>query len=515
MVATEEQTEETAIHPELQDQIVLQMQTTLYEKSLHDFVKAAWHIVEPGMEFRDNWHIKAICSHLEATARGEISQLLVNVPPGTSKSLICCVFFPAWIWTTQPMKRFLFFSYSENLSYRDSLKTRDIIRSAWYQARWNVQLKADRDTGQRFENTDGGWRLVGSIAGRGLGEHGDFTICDDPHNVLQAESDADRQKVTRWFEGVFCVRGEVRNTKRILIMQRLHSLDCSGIALEKGGWTHLCLPMKYETDHPLATMRNRPTKLGFYDPRTTHDELLWPQVYGLDKIANMEVNMGAYGAAGQLQQRPAPRGGGMFKRDWFPIKPAIPTLRKIVAYVDKAGTEGGTGAETAIVLIGEYEDGTATLESMRVKYIILECIHGRWEAAERESIIKQTAYIWESTYGFIEWWVEEEPGSGGKESAQSTIANMVGFSVKAEKVTGDKATRAEPLASQASVGKLSMKQAAWNRYALEEFEVFPVGKHKDIVDAASGGFNKLHQAMGGINSVNEIRTGRASIDDAQ
>lgn len=222
----------------------------------------------------------------------------------------------------------------------------------------------------------------------------------------------------------------------------------------------------------------------------------------------MEVNMGAYGAAGQLQQRPAPRGGGMFKREWFPVVNTTPPLRRIVAYVDKAGTKEGTGAETAIILIGEYADSSAGLEAMRTKYIILECIHGRWEAAEREAIIKSTAETWQDQYGFVEWWVEEEPGSGGKESAQSTIANLVGFSCKAEKVTGDKATRAEPLASQASVGKIKMRAAAWNGYALDELEVFPVGKLRDVVDALGGGFNKLWSPSTGIGSASELRTGK-------
>lgn len=490
------------------------LKRTLHEKSLHEFVKSAWPIIEPGIPFNNNWHILAICLHLEAVARGEIDQLLINVPPGTSKSLITCVFFPAWIWTTQPMKRFLFFSYSETLSYRDSLKTRDLVRSAWYQAQWPVTLKADRDTGQRFENTSGGWRLVGSISGRGLGEHGDFSICDDPHNVLQAESEVDRQTVTRWFEGVFCVRGEVRGAKRILIMQRLHASDCSGTALEKGGWTHLCLPMRYEHDHPQACTKERPTCLGFSDPRTVDGELLWPAIYGETKVANMEVNMGAYGAAGQLQQRPAPRGGGMFKREWFQILPMVPQLKKIVAYVDKAGTNEGQGAETAIVLMGEFRDESAGLEAMKLKYIILECIHGRWEAAEREAVIKQTAQAWAAQYGYIEWWVEQEPGSGGKESAQGTVANLPGFTCKMEKVTGDKTTRAEPLASQASVGKIRMKAAQWNTYVLDELEVFPMGKLKDCVDATSGAFNHLWAPTGAIRSASEIRMGRRADNSA-
>lgn len=200
----------------------------------------------------------------------------------------------------------------------------------------------------------------------------------------------------------------------------------------------------------------------------------------------------------------------MFKREWFQIVPALPAMKKLVAYVDKAGTKEGTGAETAIVLMGSFDDASAGLATMRTKYIILECIHGRWNADQREAIIKQTAEMWRATYHHIDWWVEEEPGSGGKESAQSTIANMVGFSVKAEKVTGEKSVRAEPLASQASVGKVRMKAAAWNRYVLDELEVFPMGKIKDVVDACGGAFNKLWAPGGGITSASQISFGRKS-----
>ena len=709
---------------------IFALKKQLAEKSLHDFVKQAWHVVEPDVPFTDNWHIAAICDHLQAVSDEKIPQLLINIPPGTSKSMITGVFWPAWEWTTRPGKRFMFSSYSESLSLRDSMRARDLITSDWYQKRWAVKIKDDQNSKSRFSNNVGGWRIVGSVSGRGIGEHPDFNcvdgetrvqcrngiarikdivergfgtevlsynhhtkqteyraivsrskkpgqdtiairtvtgkriiatrkhpvfvigkgyisagdlqkgdrlvscvrnvqngICveekiispkvlllpvlasgtrsaqgkvrrvrnddagkreevghspyrlqgqqrfdepdlsvlsrktsrwkeieshvdtdvvdsvedegfrahvydigveanhnffaegvlvhncaDDPHNVLQAESEADRTSVLRWFEGVFCVRGEARNVKRVLIMQRLHSLDCSGVALEKKGWCHICLPMRYEIDHPFGTTKERATPLGFYDPRTVDGELLWPAIYSAEKVANLEVNMGVYVAAGQLQQRPSPRGGGMFKRDWFQILPVCPRLRKVVAYVDKAGTAGGSGAETAIVLFGEYEDAMHGLESMRYKYVMLDVIHGRWEAAGREAVIKQTAQIYEQRYGFVDWWVEEEPGSGGKESAQGTIANLVGFSVKAEKVTGDKATRAEPLASQASVGKVKMLAAAWNNYALDELEVFPMGKLKDIVDAASGGFAKLWHPGGGIGSASELRTGKVFAD---
>jgi predicted phage terminase large subunit-like protein len=484
--------------------------TRLAEQSLHDFVSQAWHVIEPEEKFFDNWHIQAICFHLEAVTEGKIPQLLINVPPGTMKSLLCCVFWPAWVWTTKPGKRFMFSSYSESLALRDSMRTRDLVANEWYQKRWPVQLKEDQNTKGRFDNSASGWRIVGSISGKGIGEHPHFNIVDDPHNVLQAESDAERQSVTRWFEGVFCVRGEILDAKRVLIMQRLHSQDCSGVALSKGGWQHLCLPMKFDPEHKTATLKLRPTSLGFFDPRTKRGELLWPDKYTAFKVANMEVNLGLYGAAGQLQQEPSPRGGGKFKRNWFEILEACPTLTNIVRYWDKAGTKGGTGAETSGALMGTYIDAGTSLPSMRQKFIVLDVISLREEAAEREAIIRQTAQADKMKWGYVTTWVEQEPGSGGKESAQSTVGNLIGFTCNVERVTGSKEVRADPMATQASVGKVKFLLGRWNSQALDELEAFPNGRLKDIVDALSGAFNKFFEPSEAFASTEGIRVGQGS-----
>ena len=471
----------------------------LATRSLHEFVRQAWPLLEPDVKFVDNWHIRAICAHLEAVGRDEIEQLMINVPPGTMKSLLTCVFWPAWTWAREPGKRFLFSSYAESLSLRDSIKTRLIVQSTWYQARWPLQLVKIQDT--RLENDKGGWRIVGSITGKGIGEHPDYNVADDPHNVLNAESEADRLQVTRWFEGVFCVRGEVRNVKRVLVMQRLHASDCAGLALSKGGWTVLCLPMRYEIDHPTASSQARITSLGFFDPRTEDGDLLWPEVYDDHKVTLMENNMGIYTAAGQLQQRPSPREGGTFKRDWFEIVDIIPPrLQRIVRYWDKAGTKDGKGARTAGVLLGEF---LRARDDKRMKYVILDVKKGRWAAPEREEVIKHTAEEDAEMYPAhrVETCVEQEPGSGGKESAEFTVINLAGHDVSVDKVSGSKETRAEPLASQASVGNVAIIKAPWNGEFLAEIELFPMGERKDQVDAASGAFNKMHRKKVRVGSL--------------
>ena len=129
-------------------------------------------------------HIDAICTHLQAVTEGKISNLIVNVPPGHAKSLLVCVFWPAWVWITRPESRWLFASYREPLAVRDSLKCRRLIESDWYQERWGsrYQLRADQNQKQRFENDRTGYRVVVTMSA-GTGERGDYVVVDDPHSV--------------------------------------------------------------------------------------------------------------------------------------------------------------------------------------------------------------------------------------------------------------------------------------------------------------------------------------------
>ncbi len=490
------------------------------EKSLHEFVVQAWHVLEPAKDFVDNWHIKAICEHLEAVSAGKIKQLLINVPPGTMKSLCVNVFWPAWEWgpNHHAEKRFMFSSYNESLSKRDSLKCRTLILSEWYQRRWPVEISEDQNTKEKFSNSKQGWRMIGSIGGRGIGEHPDYQNADDPENVQQAESDQERQNAIDWIDLTFSMRGVSRGVAKVIIMQRLHTQDVSGHVLSKGGWTHLCLPMRYELPElkqqadgsKKLTPRMEPTPLGWTDPRKKAGELLWPTLYPEEAVQMMEVNLGQYGTAGQLQQRPAPRGGGTFKRVWFEILTTCPAVYNLVRYWDKAGTKAGFGARTATVLMARFTDHAASLPALKEKFIILHAHCFREAAAERETIIKQTAISDQGKYGYVETWVEEEPGSGGKESAEGTIAMMEGFTCKKEKVTGSKEVRAEPMASAASVGKIKLLIGEWNQELLDELEHFPVGKLKDLCDSASGAYNKLTGPSESFKSTQGIRVGQSS-----
>ena len=283
------------------------------EKSFHEFVKQAWHVVEPGTPFVGNWHIQAICDHLEAVVDGRIPKILINIPPGTMKSLLTAVFLPAWVWLRKADARFLYASYAEELSIRDSVKCRDLVQSDWYRDRWGdrVTLKIDQNQKLKFDTAAGGWRIATSVGGRGTGEHPDFIIADDPHKASEAESEVNRQTVTNWWDRTMGSRGVSRGARRIVVMQRLHEGDLAGHLLAQGGYVHLCLPMEFEPDRKCKTI------LGWEDPRTQEGELLWKDLFPRTVVDDLKVRLGPYGVAGQLQQRPAPAEGAMFRRSDF------------------------------------------------------------------------------------------------------------------------------------------------------------------------------------------------------
>ncbi len=170
--------------------------------------------------------------------------------------------------------------------------------------------------------------------------------------------------------------------------------------------------------------------------------------------------------------------GGMFQREDFEIVDGYPKGGRFYAYIDKAGTQGG-GDYTAMLLLYKYKG----------VYYVVDTIKGQWSAGNREKVIRQTAITWKATYGHVRWFVEQEPGSGGLESADNTVKiTLAGFTCKKDKVTGSKELRAEPVASQAAISNVKLVKGKWNIEFLNELLRFPK-KPRDLGDALSGAFN--------------------------
>lgn len=460
---------------ELNQATLLAIEREACRRSLATFIRRAWHVLEPGQKYIHGWHVDAICEHLEAVTRGEIHRLLINIPPGTMKSTITSIFWPCWEWGPLGLDhmRYIGASHEQGLATRDTLKMRRLVESEWFQSLWPVALRRDQNEKMYYENYNTGFRQACAVKSM-TGRRGDRVIWDDPHSVESALSDLDRETALRVFQETLPTRVVNPDSSAIIIvMQRLHDEDVSGFILKEDyEYTHLCLPMEFDP------ARKCSTSIGFTDPRKEEGELLFPGRFPREVVDRDKKLMGTYAVAGQFQQDPIPRGGAMFQMDKVEIVSALPRFKKLIRYWDKAGTEGG-GAYTAGALLAEGWDNL---------FYILDMVRGQFGTAERERIIKQTAQL--DGLG-VEIWIEQEPGSGGKESAEATVRNLAGFTIRSERPTGEKAVRAEPLAVQIEAGNVRMYQGPWNKDFFDEGRKFPLSKYKDQIDAASGAFNKL------------------------
>ena len=467
----------------------LEIEREYCSRSLVNFIRQAWHVLEPGTAYNHGWHIDAMAEHLTAVTNGQIKRLLINVPPGTMKSMLCGVLWPAWEWGPVgiPHNRIINASHEQGLAVRDAMKMRRLITSDWFQRLWPIALTSDQNQKTFFENNSTGFRQACAVASM-TGRRGDRVIWDDPHSVEAALSIAHRETALRVFQETLPTRLNNADTSAIVVvMQRLHEADVSGFILDDDyGYEHLCLPMEFEPE------RRCVTSLGFSDPRQDDGELLFPERFSRETVDRDKKIMGNLAVAGQFQQRPAPRGGGFFEWDKMEIVRARPAnVRRSVRYWDKAGTEGG-GAYTAGVRIDLGADGY---------YYVSDVQRGQWGSGKRERMIRQTA---EADGRSVPVYIEQEPGSGGKESAEATIRALAGFVVHADRVTGDKATRAAPYSVQIEAGNVRLVQGEWNRAFIDEHKTFPVGKYKDQIDAASGAFAKLSQASYDIAALGKM-----------
>lgn len=450
-------------------------------RSLHAFVKGAWHLVEPDTPFVDNWHIRLLCRYLEKVTAGEIRRLLINIPPGTAKSLIVSVFWPAWEWIQHPGRRWLTASYSADLALRDAGKMRTIVESRWYQEQWPTLLKDDQNAKGQFETQKGGWRIATSVKGKGTGLHPDRVVVDDPHTVAQAEAPTgtERQEAIDWFQRTITTRGASRNASHVVVMQRIHQQDLSGWILEHGNasaWVHLCLPMRAESPDALPkTAAQRPVGV---DPRKP-GELLWPELFSAAIVNEQAKTLGSVTFAGQFQQRPSPAGGALFKRGNFTMIHAWPTdLVAVSRGWDAAGTEDA-GDYTAGVKMGKRRSGT---------FVVLHVTRGKWSTFEVDNRIKQTAY---SDGPQVRVREEQEPGSAGKAVVRLRARQLPGYDYVAKPSTGAKVTRWKPYSVQAEAGNVECLAGDWNAAYFDELEAAPNGTHDDQLDASATAFNDL------------------------
>ena len=483
------------------------------EVTLHEFVKAAWDIVEPGTPFVDGWHIKVICEHLQACIEGKIRNLIINMPPRHCKSLLVAVFFPMWVWATRPEYRWLFASYSGSLSTRDSLKCRRLVQSAWYQDRWGtaVKLISDQNVKTFFETDKYGYRFATSVGGTTTGMGGNAIVIDDPHSAVEAQSDTIREGVLEWFDQAMSTRlNDPKTGIRIIVMQRLHAKDLSGHLAVQGGWEQLILPAEYDGIR-------RKTSLGEYDPRKKEGELLWPELYDAKALAPIKLALGQYGTAGQLQQRPAPAGGGILKIKELKLWPAdvpVPQLLYIVQSYDTAFSEKTKNDPTACTVWGIIRHNN--------KYAAI--LMDAWaEHLGYPELRKRVTDDWSDTYGGDIKDIENQPKKPdimlieAKASGQSLIQDLQRARLPVRGYNpgkADKVTRAHLVAPILEAGYVYVMESkkrpgepiSWAKPVISQMEAFPNDDNDDYVDT-------LTQALQYLKDIGYLELSVAKEDD--
>ena len=469
-----------------------------------EFVQQFWPCVSSD-EFIQNWHIEYLCDELQTVAERVANRqpndydLIINVPPGTTKTITCSIMFPVCCWTRWPWMRFITSSYSSALSlesadYCRNLVIHDDFRTVYpelairsdiedMEKYWHRMGRANKGNFKVLRLDDkatvGGGRYSTSVGGTLTGFHGHILIVDDPLDPNRAASDKELKNAIYWIDQTLSTRKtDKKISTTILIQQRLHQSDPSGHLLNKKRLKirHICLPGEIRT--PGYRELVRPPEL--VDKYV--DGLMDPNRLDADVLSDLEERLGQFGYAGQIGQNPTPPGGGMFETDKFAIiEQMIPeaSVAKVVRYWDKAGSVTQDSAWTVGVKMAMLKNG---------RFVVMNVKRGRWKANVREEIIRATA---EADGQDVVIYHEQEPGSGGKESAEATVKNLAGFVNHPDLPTGDKARRADPYSVQVNRGNVMLLRGDWNGDFVDEHSYFPLSKYKDQVDAASGAFNKL------------------------
>lgn len=469
---------------------------------LRDYAKQAFELLEPGREYLHNWHIDAICEYLTAATRLELTRLIINIPPRHMKSLLVSVCWPTWVWSFLPQTRWMCQSYAEQLAIRDAVKSRALMQSDWYQRQWGHvwSFSGDQNLKSYYENNHYGFRLSAGVAGMATGEGGDFIIVDDPHKVREVNSDVALKNVAHWWDDTMTTRDNTPGeTVRVVIMQRIHQRDLSGHILEKmaeGGpkYEILCLPAEYEDvsryfdglDLPDLVPNER-----YKDPRTEHGELIWSKRFNKEYVNGLKVSMGTFTAAGQLQQRPAPSTGGIFKKYWwrfwqYPGQHLLPVqvydedgelvtsdLLTLEHNFDKV-------AESWDMTFKETTSGSFVCGQVwgkiKADMFLLDQVRGRWELVETIRQVTMLSERWqEASAKYIE---DKANGPAVQSTLRKKIPGIIMYSPQ-----GSKEARAQAASPRCESGNVYLPHphnAPWVWGLIERFANFPADFEDEI-----------------------------------
>lgn len=449
----------------------------LYERSLYAFVKKAWSVLEPATRFVDGRHIAAKCEYLEAVTLGQIQFLVINEPPRHMKSLVASVMWPCWEWIDHPAMRYLFSSYSGELSNMHSMNRRTLLESEWYQGFWSDRftMRSDNNRKTEFENDKRGIMSCTSTGATATGKGGERVVIDDPINPAQALSDAERATANTYFDQTLYTRlNDKQKDAIILIMQRVHQNDLTGHLLNEKkemGWTVLDLQAEAEKRTVISLPISKKQWI------REKGDILWPEKEPKKLLAMAKVTLGSYAYAGQYQQRPSPTEGGLIKRDWWRRYSIAPrSYDRIIISVDAAFKDLDTSSYVCVQVWGIIGVSLYLIENVRRRIDFVLTI---------QSILAMIAKHKTLNNPISAVLVEDKAnGTAIVSMFQKKVPGLLPVEPH-----GSKAARAAAHSATIEAGNVYVPDGSEGDSFIEEWAMFPNGEFWDQIDAASQAFD--------------------------
>lgn len=487
--------------------------------TLHDFVKKSWSWVEPNVPFKDNWHIGVMAEHLEAVVWGQISNLVINIPPRHMKSIMVAVCFQPWVWTFRAWTQWLFFSHSKGFSMRDTMRSRRLIMSDWYQDNFGAafSLRDDQNTKTKYENNQGGFRSALG-AGGATGDGGDFLVGDDLLNIDDRHSKAVREGVNEFWGTTVATRKNSDEAAKIIICQRLHEHDIVGYVerQEEAGGDHyeiLAIPAMYEGANAFPV-----TAVDWKDPRTDYGDALWPERFDRASLNKLKRTLGGDSAA-LLQQRPSPQTGAIFKKYlwkyWVPVGSKLPPVTvKVEEDTTIRGIKYAAGDVYECETIeldratlrdylqswdmafkgtsqSAYVAGQVWARRGEAECFLLDQERGKWDFLKTiDAVHRLTKRVPEATLKLVE---EKANGAAVISALKTNVQGLVPINPK-----GDKTSRAHAVTPLQEAGNIYLPHPllyVWVDDYIDELTMFPNGEYMDQVDATAQALNRMQSGF--------------------
>jgi predicted phage terminase large subunit-like protein len=433
------------------------------------FIQRCFHEVNPQTRFRWNWHIEVLAAKLDEIRRGNITRLIINIPPRHLKSLCASIALPAWCLGHDPAAQVLCVSYAQDLSDKLSRDSRAIMNAAWYQRLFPTRLAADRQSMQEFATTAQGYRLATSVGGVLTGRGADLLIIDDPLKPDEAVSESQRKNVNEWYDNTLYSRlNDKQRGGIILIMQRLHEDDLVGHVLKQEHWEVVSFAAIAEKDEGYSIE----TVFGPFRCSRSVGGLLHPERESKETLERIRRTIGEYNFAGQYQQTPAPLGGGMIKEAFFKRYNAedLPdSWDQLIQSWDTANkpTE-----------LSDYSVGT-TWGIKEQRIYLLHVLRKRLGYPDLKRAVREQWQAFRPSVVII------EDKASGTQLIQELLEEGV-HAVTRYKPEYDKVMRMHAQTGAIENGFVYLpREAPWLSEYLYELAMFPNGKYDDQIDSTS------------------------------